>query len=265
MKKTIYSIIFESDTKLGKLFDIILLWFILLSVLTVCLESIEDLNVKYGEVFFMLEWVLTGFFSVEYVLRVISIDKPRKYIFSFFGVVDLLAILPVFLGLFITGAHSLVVIRSIRILRIFRLMKLSRYVGEAEVLKKALGSSKHKITIFLIVILIIVVFMGALMYLIEGRSSGFTSIPKSMYWAVVTMTTVGYGDLVPQTDIGKFLAAFLMIMGYAIIAVPTGIVTAELTSAVRFEPTKLCPFCNKDTLKNIYKFCPNCGLSTDSK
>jgi len=264
MKKKIYSIIFESDTKLGKLFDIVLLWFIVLSVVVVCLESIESLNFKYGHLFWVLELVLTGFFTIEYMLRVYSMEKPSKYIFSFFGLVDLLAILPVFLGVFISGAHSLVVIRSIRILRVFRLMKLSRYVGEAEVLKKALTASKHKITIFLFVIINIVVFMGAVMYLIEGKDAGFNSIPASMYWAVVTMTTVGYGDLVPHTDAGKFLASFLMIMGYAIIAVPTGIVTAELTSAnsaAKSATNKSCSNCNENTLKEDFEFCPKCGAS----
>ncbi len=261
LRKKIYTIIFEADTKYGKLFDIVLLWFILLSVLIVCLESIQSLNQNFKSLFITIEWILTGFFTIEYFLRIISTDKPKKYIFSFFGLIDLLAILPAFIGLFITGAHSLVVIRLFRILRIFRLLKLSRYIGEAEVLKAAIVSSKQKITIFLLVVLIIVVFMGSVMYLIEGRDSGFTSIPHSMYWAIVTMTTVGYGDLAPQTDLGKFLAAILMIMGYAIIAVPTGIITAELTSAKNQKIGKKCPDCKKPITNDDFKFCPQCAAS----
>jgi voltage-gated potassium channel len=246
-KERVYKVIFEADTKLGKAFDIALLWLILLSLFAVSLESMEDFNSKYGDILVATEWILTGLFSLEYILRVYSMPKSSKYVFSFFGLVDLLAILPAYLGIFITGAHSLVVIRSIRILRIFRLLKLSRYVGEAEILKKALVSSKQKITIFLLVVLTIVIFMGAVMYMVEGKENGFDSIPKGMYWAIVTMTTVGYGDLVPQTDLGKFLASFLMIMGYAIIAVPTGIVTAELTEVIN-QKTKEdpCPHCGKN-------------------
>jgi voltage-gated potassium channel len=244
----VYEIIFEADTKSGKAFDIALLWLILVSLAAVCLESMEAFNAEYGAILSVIEWILTTAFTLEYILRVYSMPKSKTYIFSFYGLVDLLAILPAYLGIFVTGANSLVVIRSIRILRIFRLMKLSRYVGEAETLKKALVSSKQKITIFLLVVLTIVIFMGAVMYLIEGKENGFVSIPKGMYWAVVTMTTVGYGDLVPQTDIGKFLASFLMIMGYAIIAVPTGIVTAELTEVMNDNKSseKLpCPHCGK--------------------
>lgn len=259
MKDKLHRIIFESDTKAGKLFDIVLIWMILLSVFVVCLESVSEINFKYSSQLVFIEWALTGIFSIEYVLRLYTTSKTKSYAFSFFGIIDLLALLPMFVGLFITGAGSLVVIRSIRILRIFRLLKLSRFVGEAEVLKKALASSKHKIIVFLLSVVTIVIFMGAMMYLIEGRESGFDSIPKSMYWAIVTMTTVGYGDLVPQTNLGKLLASVLMIMGYAIIAVPTGIVTSELTSAKQNENKKQCLHCDKPLENQDYKFCPYCS------
>lgn len=259
MKDKLHRIIFESDTKAGKLFDIVLIWMILLSVFVVCLESVSEINLKYNTLLIFIEWALTIVFSIEYILRLYTTSKTKSYAFSFFGIVDLLALLPMFVGLFITGAGSLVVIRSIRILRIFRLLKLSRYVGEAEVLKKALMSSKHKIIVFLLSVVTIVIFMGAMMYLIEGRDIGFDSIPKSMYWAIVTMTTVGYGDLVPHTNLGKLLASVLMIMGYAIIAVPTGIVTAELTSAKKDENKIKCKSCDKDINNENYKFCPHCS------
>ena len=261
MREKIYQIIFESDTKLGKAFDVTLIGIIMASVLVVCLESIEQYHASYGVILNQFEWFFTIFFTIDYLLRVYSIEKPTKYIFSFFGIVDLLAILPVFIGFFVSGAESLVVIRAIRILRIFRLLKLTRYVGEGEVLAQALIASKHKITVFLTVVLTIVVFMGAVMYLVEGKEHGFDNIPKSMYWAIVTMTTVGYGDLVPKTGLGKFLSSCLMIMGYAIIAVPTGIVTAELTSP-RIKKTKQrCPSCEKFILNRDYSFCPYCQES----
>lgn len=243
MKETIYTIIFGTETKAGRAFDLLLIWLIILSVLFVCLESVAEYRVSYGHIFTGFELVLTVFFTIEYLLRIYCIEKPRKYIFSFFGIIDLLAILPVFISFFIAGLQSLVVIRAIRILRIFRLLKLSRYIGEAETLKNALVASKHKITVFLLVVVTIVIFMGALMYLIEGRENGFDSIPRSMYWAVVTMTTVGYGDLVPKTDLGRFLSSILMVMGYGIIAVPTGIVTAELNNEMNNKSRRICPNC----------------------
>ena len=205
IRKKVYSIIFEAETPKGKLFDLLLISAIVLSVVAVVLESVASFRENYGDWLYALEWTFTILFTVEYGLRLFCVRRPLGYVTSFYGIIDLLAILPTFLSLFFAGAQSLIVIRSIRILRVFRLFKLGRYVGEAEVLGKALEASRHKIIVFLVAVLSIVLFMGALMYLIEGNSSGFTSIPKGMYWAIVTMTTVGYGDLTPQTDLGQLI------------------------------------------------------------
>lgn len=239
-RKELYIIIFEADTFRGKFFDVLLIGMILLSVLLVCLDSVESIEQRFFHYFYILEWIFTIFFTVEYILRLLCVRKKRRYIFSFFGMIDLLALLPTYLGIFFTGVHSLAVIRSIRILRIFRLLKLSRYVGEAEILLKALKQSMYKITVFILAVLTVVTFMGAVMYLVEGKENGFTSIPKSMYWAIVTMTTVGYGDITPMTSLGKTLASILMILGYGIIAVPTGIVTSELNNARKDQLCKKC-------------------------
>jgi voltage-gated potassium channel len=260
-RKKLYTIIFEAETPPGKAFDILLLWAIVLSVFTVCLESIPAVRGEYGSLLFGLEWFFTVLFSLEYLLRLLSVRKPLAYVFSFYGLVDLLAVLPTYLSLYHVGAQSLLVIRSIRLIRIFRLFKLKSYVGEAEILNKALLASRHKITVFLVAVFSIVLFMGALMYVIEGEKSGFTSIPTGMYWAVVTMTTVGYGDLVPKSDIGKAMASLLMIMGYGIIAVPTGIVTAEIASANRNQTTRTCPNCMLEGHTPDAKYCRLCGKS----
>ena len=230
-KEKIYRIIFEADTKWGKIFDVALIIVICLSVLVVILESVRTVKLEFYGGFKAIEWFFTFFFTIEYILRVYSAPKKKDYIISFYGVIDLLALLPSYIGLYLTGAESLMVIRAVRLLRIFRLFKLTQYVGEAEILIRALQASRHKITVFLFSIFTIVLSVGAAMYVIEGDVNGFSSIPKGMYWAIVTMTTVGYGDIVPVTDLGKTLAATLMVMGYAIIAVPTGIVTTELANA----------------------------------
>lgn len=263
-RQDLYTIIFEAETPKGKLFDILLLWAIIISVLSVCLESVHDLKSQYPYIFSFLEWGFTIIFTLEYILRILCLRKPLRYIFSFYGVVDLIAIIPSFLGLYFTGAHSLVVIRSIRLLRIFRLFKLTRYVGEAEILKQALKSGRQKITVFLLAVLSIALFVGAIMHLIEGSENSFTSIPKGMYWAIVTMTTVGYGDVVPQTDFGRILASFLMIMGYGIIAVPTGIMSVEISKAseeasANSANTRTCPHCLEEGHLEEAIYCWSCG------
>ena len=263
-QKKLHEIIFEADTFEGKLFDIILLIAILLSVIVVMLESVESINQKYGAVFNIIEWVLTILFSVEYIVRIISIKKPFSYIFSFYGLVDLLSIIPTYLGIFVTGTNTstLTVIRSLRLLRIFRILKLGKYLKEAKTLSKALKASKNKIVVFLGAILTMVTILGTIMYLVETPEDGFTSIPRSIYWAVVTLTTVGYGDIYPVTALGQFIASIVMIMGYAIIAVPTGIVTSEL---VKIDPNKIstqaCEHCSKEGHDKDADFCKFCGES----
>ncbi|MEQ8925038.1 MAG: ion transporter, partial [Fulvivirga sp.] len=229
-KKRLYIIIFEADTFLGKLFDVILLIAILLSVLAVMLESVDHIKSDYGDLLYQIEWGFTILFSMEYIARIYVSERPKKYIFSFFGVIDLLSILPTFIGLFAAGAHSLLIIRSIRLLRVFRVLKMVRYLGEASSLMKALNASRAKIIVFIGAVFSLTVILGTIMYLIEGGENGFTSIPRSIYWAVVTLTTVGYGDIAPGTTLGQIVATAIMILGYGIIAVPTGIVSAEISS-----------------------------------
>lgn len=267
-KERIYQIIFEADTKLGKLFDVVLIYIICASVLVVCLESVKVVKQMFLGWFVTLEWIFTILFTVEYVLRVYSVKEKKDYIFSFYGIVDLVALLPSYISLYLVGASSFMVVRAIRLLRIFRLFKLTQYVGEAEVLITALQASRHKITVFLFSIFTIVLSVGALMYVIEGNESGFTSIPQAMYWAVVTMTTVGYGDIVPVSEFGKTVAATLMIMGYGIIAVPTGIVTTELANAGKeFKDKKTkediskCLTCMNNSHDHDAYFCKTCGRS----
>ena len=229
----LHEVIFASDTSAGRLFDLVLIWLILLSVATVILESVRHVREQYGELLYALEWLFTLLFTVEYILRLISVRHPLRYARSFFGVVDLLAIIPTYLSLLVPGSQYLLVIRILRLLRIFRLLKLSEYVTEADTLRRALRASRRKISVFLSAVLLLVVIIGALMYVIEGEEHGFTSIPISVYWAIVTLTTVGYGDLSPRTSLGQILASIVMIIGYGIIAVPTGIVSVELAQAVR--------------------------------
>lgn len=258
-KHKLYTIIFEAETPAGKNFDIALLWAIIFSIIVVCLESVKSLSFQYGTYFEYLEWFFTGLFTIEYALRVLCLKRPLKYIFSFYGLVDLLATLPSYFSLYFHGAQSLLVIRAIRLLRVFRLLKLTRFVGEADVLSKALLAGRHKITVFLLTVVTIALLAGSIMHLVEGADNGFTSIPKSMYWAIVTMTTVGYGDLAPQTDLGKALASFLMIMGYGIIAVPTGIVSVEMAKASTNTNTKVCKDCFSESHRQEAKYCWSCG------
>lgn len=259
-QQKIHSVIFGTDTKAGKNFDIALLWAILFSILIIMVESVPSIQNDYGHILRIVEWAFTILFSIEYVARIASVKKPFRYIFSFYGLVDILSILPTYLSLFIAGSHYLLIIRTLRLLRIFRIFKLARFIGEANVLKSALTASLHKITVFFGAILCIVMITGTVMYLIEGPENGFTSIPVSVYWAIVTLTTVGYGDIAPHTFAGQFFASFIMILGYAIIAVPTGIVTAEIASANRRNWTKpSCPGCGNDENDRDAKFCKRCG------
>ncbi len=262
-KQRTYQIIFEADTPLGKLFDVVLIGIIGFSLLAVCLESVASYKVKFQQLFTFSEILFTSFFTIEYLFRLYCVERKRDYLFSFYGVIDLLAILPSYIGLYFIGVESLMVIRAVRLLRIFRLFKLTHYIGESEVLVNALKASRHKITVFIFTVFTVVLFVGALMYVIEGDENGFSSIPKAMYWAIVTMTTVGYGDIVPLTDLGRTLAAFLMVMGYGIIAVPTGIVTTELASAgidyKKEKSQKDCRKCSENSEKKDAHFCENCG------
>ncbi|MCD4746481.1 MAG: ion transporter [Bacteroidales bacterium] len=256
----LHEIIFEADTKSGKTFDIILLISILLSVITVLLDSVKYINAEIGNILFIAEWFFTILFSVEYVLRIISTKKAFKYIFSFYGVIDLLAILPTYLSLVLTGSQFLIVIRILRLLRVFRVLKLARYVQASRYLLIALKQSRHKITVFIEVVLALVIIMGSFMYLIEGPENGFTSIPQSIYWAIVTLTTVGYGDIAPATVLGQVLASVIMIIGYSIIAVPTGIITVEMAMAKsQLINTQVCSNCNKSNHDNDAEYCKYCG------
>lgn len=255
-----HEIIFEADTPAGRAFDIASMVVIIVSVAAVILESIAEVRAHYGEALRVVEWTLTGVFTIDYVVRLVSVHRPLRYVTSFYGLVDLVSVLPSYLSLVWPGAQSFLVIRSLRLLRIFRVLKLVQFLDEAKVLLTALAASKAKITVFLGTVLTIVLIMGALIYVVEGPQHGFTSIPRGIYWAIVTLTTVGYGDLYPRTDLGRFLASFVMIMGYAIIAVPTGIVTVELTQAMR-KPvtTQACPNCSAGGHDFDAKFCKHCG------
>lgn len=256
----LYTIIFEAETVGGKTFDILLLLLILGSVLVVSLESIPELNRLYLSLFRLLEWSFTIIFTVEYLLRIYSTPKPLKYIFSFFGLVDLFSIIPTYLSLVLLGSQYLLVVRVLRLLRIARIFKLTRFINEGQVLSRALRASFTKILVFIGVVLTVVVIVGSLMYIIEGAAGGFTSIPVSIYWTIVTLTTVGYGDIAPVTPLGQILASFIMIMGYGIIAVPTGIVSVELARSDRdTATTRTCPNCHQEGHQVTAKYCYNCG------
>jgi voltage-gated potassium channel len=238
----LHEIIFEADTPAGKAFDVVLIVTIMLSVLVVMLDSVKHIEAAYGGLLRAIEWGFTFLFTVEYVLRLLCVTRPLRYATSFFGLVDLLAILPTYLSLVLPGTHYLLVIRTLRVLRVFRVLKLVQYLQEAQRLRRALYASRRKITVFLLTVLTLVIIIGALMYVIEGEENGFTSIPRSIYWTIVTLTTVGYGDIAPQTFLGQTLAVMAMILGYGIIAVPTGIVTVELSRTGAHEvSTQACP------------------------
>lgn len=258
IKQQIHRIIFGTDTRAGKLFDIILLWAILISVITVMLESVRELRETYKFAFTLIEWFFTGLFTIEYLARLWSSPKRRAYAFSFMGIVDLLSLIPTFLSFFLVGSGSLLVIRSIRLIRVFRVLKLTQFMGGASQLGNALYNSRHKITVFLGTVVCITVIVGTVMYLVEGEEHGFTSIPTSIYWAIVTITTVGYGDISPQTPLGQSIASLLMILGYAIIAVPTGIVTSEIVNAKQAQ-ARVCHQCKTRLTLESASYCHHCG------
>lgn len=259
----LHEIVFEADTRAGRFFDFGLIWLILLSCATVILESVRHIREQYGEPLYALEWLFTVLFTIEYLLRLMSVRQPIRYATSFFGVVDLLAIIPTYLSIFVPGSHYLLVIRILRLFRIFRLLKLSEYIMEADTLRRALRASRRKISVFVSAVVLLVVIIGALMYVVEGEENGFTNIPISIYWAVVTMTTVGYGDLSPRTPLGQMVASIVMILGYGIIAVPTGIVSVELAQAVRQQTVsrQSCPACAAEGHDSDARCCKYCGAN----
>ena len=257
-RSDLHQIIFESDTPSGKLFDVLLLVLIVMSVFAVLVDSVAPIHDRFGDILLKAEWFFTILFTVEYLLRIYTSPKSSRYIFSFYGIIDLLAILPTYLSMLFAGTQYLLVIRMLRLLRVFRVLKLARYVGASHVLGIAMKNSRHKIVVFLEVVVTMVVIMGSLMYLIEGPENGFTSIPKSIYWAIVTLTTVGYGDIAPQTFLGQTLASIIMITGYAIIAVPTGIISVEMAKATG-KDSRTCQSCGYTNHDDDAKFCKICG------
>ena len=257
----LYRVIYEHDTPGGRAFDVALLAAIALSVAAVMLESVAEVRRRHGALLVAVEWAFTGLFTVEYVLRLLCVRRPLRYALSFYGLVDLLAVVPTYVGLLVAGAHELLVIRALRLLRIFRVLKMGEYLVEAGTLKAALQRSRPKITVFLVTVLTVVIVVGALMHLVEGPQSGFTSIPMSVYWAIVTLTTVGYGDIAPRTALGRLLAAAVMILGYGIIAVPTGIVTAELVRGERASARERRRWGERPPGARDARRCPMCGAA----
>lgn len=261
LRTRLQEIIYESNTTAGKVFDVSLLILIVSSILTVMFDSIESWHETYGNWFIILECIFTIIFTIEYILRLVSIKRPLSYAISFLGIIDLLAIIPSYLSIFFVGAQSLLVLRALRLLRVFRIFKLTHFLTEMQFLGVALQGSLKKISIFTLFVLMLVVILGSIMYLLENRENGFSSIPDSIYWAIVTITTVGYGDISPVTPLGKFVASIIMLMGYGIIAVPTGIVTTEMALAVRNKKQKneVCPKCGKEGHDADAKYCKKCG------
>lgn len=261
LRKRLYAIVFGTNTQAGRSFDIVLLWLILASVSVVMMESVPTIGERFKSTLQAIEWFFTVVFTLEYLLRLWITPRPIRYMFSFWGIVDLVAILPAYLSLLMPGYHYFAVVRMIRVLRVFRVYKLARYITESQALVAILRASFYKINIFLLTILTLVILMGTAMYVIEGRAQGFNSIPQSIYWAIVTITTVGYGDMVPQTPLGKFMASVMMIIGYAIIAVPTGIFSAEI--ARMQTKRKKCPGCETPH-KDGANYCSTCGAKLNS-
>lgn len=260
LKEKIHEIIFEADTPMGRYFDIVLLVAILASLIVVILESVDSISREYHDYFFYAEWFFTILFTLEYLLRIYCVYRPTRYMYSFYGIVDFLAILPAYLSLFISGSHYLLVIRGLRLIRIFRIFKLGHFMSEGQIIVKALNASRAKITIFLTFISLVTVIIGAMMYLVEGGSnSDFSSIPRGIYWSIVTLTTVGYGDITPITTLGQMLSALVMILGYAVLAVPTGIVSAEMVKGSRPQTNQACRFCGKEGHADDAKYCKYCG------
>jgi voltage-gated potassium channel len=261
-RDVLYDVIFKADTVAGKSFDITIIVIIVLSVITVIISTVGSIEQQYGNTLHIAEWVFTIIFTIEYILRLICCRRPAAYARSFFGIVDLLAVVPTYISIFLPSSHVLVVIRILRVLRIFRVLKLVKYIGESELLIDALRSSRRKITVFLFSVITIVIIFGSVMYIVETPDNGFTNIPQSIYWAVVTLTTVGYGDMAPQTNLGKAIAMVIMVMGYGILAVPTGIVTAELTKAMGHHnkiSTNVCEGCGYRWHDDDAHYCKHCG------
>lgn len=259
----LHEIIYESEKPEGKAFDVALLSCILISIVVVILDSVQTLHAKYGRAFIILEWIFTGIFTIEYILRLICIRRPLKYVFSLLGIIDLLALIPSYLSVFFVGAQSLLVFRALRLLRIFRIFKLVHFLSELRFLSVAVLNSLRKISIFILFVLVMVVILGSIIYLVEGPNNGFTSIPQSIYWAIVTITTVGYGDIAPVTPLGKVIASFIMLLGYGIIAVPTGIVTTEMALAAhrKDQSNHACPACGQEGHDRDAKYCKHCGAA----
>lgn len=257
-RKVLYEVIYEAETPQGKAFDVALLITILASIATVMLESVGSINQKYHSELDILEWIITILFSAEYILRVISTKKPLQYIFSFYGLIDFFSTIPKYLSLFFVGTHHLVALRALRLLRVFRILKLARFIGESNQFIQALKASRPKISVFLFFVLILCVILGTVMYLLENEADGFTSIPRSIYWAIVTLTTVGYGDITPKTPMGQFVASVIMILGYSIIAIPTGIISSEMTKSEKTNK-KVCPNCSNEKHDDEAVYCNSCG------
>ena len=257
----LHETIYESNTIAGKTFDVVLLVLIIGSIMVVMLDSISVYHQKYGGVFFVLEWIFTGLFTIEYILRLVCLKRPLGYVFSSFGIIDLLAIIPSFLSVFFAGTHSLLVFRALRLLRVFRIFKLTHFLTEIEFLQTSIATSMKKISIFMLVVLSTVIIRGSIMYLVENGENGFNSIPASIYWAIVTITTVGYGDISPVTSLGKFIASIMMFIGYGIIAVPTGIITTDMAMAARSrkQGQETCPGCGREGHDQDARFCKFCG------
>ena len=259
LKNKLYQIIFESDTPAGKSFDLLLIVSILLSVVVVFLDSVKYYNNLYGEFLYIMEWFFTILFTIEYFIRIYCIGKPLLYIKSFYGIIDFLSIIPTYISIFLPVSRYLSVVRILRVLRIFRILKLILYIGEANLLMKAIYISRRKIIVFLFALVTLIIIFGSIMYLIEGEINGFSSIPRSIYWAIVTITTVGYGDITPQTELGQALASLAMIVGYATIAIPTGIISAEYTTMKQTINNIVCRGCGDENHENDAKFCRVCG------
>ena len=262
-RQNIHDVIFEADTRSGKAFDILLLIFILASLIVVMLDSVIEIHNKYFEILYFLEWFFTIVFSIEYILRIIAVKKPIKYIFSFYGIIDFISTIPSYLSLFVPGSRGVFqVFRVLRFLRLFKVFKLGRFTSEGRILGQSLKESKEKIIVFLVAVLCVAMIIGSAMYVIEGKENGFESIPKSIYWAIVTLTTVGFGDISPHTPLGQFLASIVMILGYGIIAVPTGMVTAGvIKKSMTHTNTKHCSSCSKEGHADDANYCKFCGES----
>lgn len=262
LRQELYRVIFGTDTPAGQRFDIVLIYAILISVLAVILDTVDTFSSRYATIFFAVEWFFTGLFTIEYALRIFCSPNRPKYLFSFYGIIDLISIIPSYLALFVTGAHYLLIIRLVRVLRIFRVLKLVRYLSEADVLARSLYQARRKISVFFMAVLVLSTLFGCLMYVVEGPDNGFSSIPISIYWTIVTITTVGYGDITPHTVIGQIISTLAMLTGYSIIAIPTGIITAELANEIQREKSLYpCPNCVRAGHDRDAVYCKWCGAS----